>query len=631
MTEGGPFAEEPTLQLGRIGRYRLLKPLGEGAMARVYLAELDALGGFRRKVALKVVRPDYARDEKFVKLLAREAMIGSRLQHPNIVQTLEFNEDAGRHFLALQFVEGETLADLLTKAADEGGAGLPQVLAVESMIQVLKGLGYAHNLTDQDGTPFGIIHRDLKPGNIMLSRHGQVKVMDFGIAKAKVAAASITTVGQVRGTPIYMAPEQVTGKDLDGRTDQFAAATVLYELLTGDQVFVAGNLVMIMQRVARADIGDALEVADSLVPGVGKILGRMWKKAPEDRYPDCDSAADELEKLLLSGATSTRMEAVPAEAAVKRPRARKKGRKKQKAKESGVLGFVSGLLGRKPAPPPKKRRKRKKRPAAGPPAESVSAPIPRPPPPAPPEPPPVAEAAASPVDSAEMVFEDSTFSGSSSMKMQPASGLLDGGPTDEQREQDDVATSPSLASIGAVSPSSEPEAQVLASTDLPSAPSLAALVVDEDEAAPLGDDDGTELPTTAALQPREELLLPPDEAATVREDPEMEEPSTESAIASPKKSLFDPPTSEHFAVSDEAIKDRLAEETRPAPPSGDAPRAPEVEPTDSPDEAPKHEESTVTWSSRPPGLRDSTDKDESDDGEGESAPMDDFFFGDFED
>ncbi len=625
----GPYAEEPTLRLGRIGRYRLLKPLGEGAMARVYLAELDALGGFRRKVALKVVRPDYARDEKFVKLLAREAMIGSRLQHPNIVQTLEFNEDAGRHFLALQFVEGETLADLLSKTADEGGAGLPQVLAVESMIQVLKGLAYAHKLTDQDGTPFGIIHRDLKPGNIMLSRHGQVKVMDFGIAKAKVAAASITTVGQVRGTPIYMAPEQVTGKDLDGRTDQFAAATVLYELLTGNQVFVAANLVMIMQRVARADVGDALEVAEALVPGLGKILGRMWKKLPEDRYPDCDQAATDLEKLLLSGATSTRMEAVAPDAPPKRrPRKKAKGGKK-KAKEGGVLNFMSGLLGRKPPPPPpkKRRKRRKKRPGEATPQESVSAPIPAPAPERPPDPVAAEPTPPAPPDadaSAEMIFEDSTFSGSSSMKMTPASGLLDAGPTEAQREQDAVPTSPSIASIDAVASSDSLGSveAVLASTDLPSAPSLAALVVEEDAAAPLGTDTGSELPTTADLAPREELSDVSGTAATAADD-ETEPPSAASKAA--KKSLFDPPTSEHFALSDEAIRKRLSEETRPAPP----------ETVDSATEPapPEREDTAVTWSSRPPGLRDSSDKDESADGDstdGETAPMDDFFFGDFE-
>jgi serine/threonine protein kinase len=627
MTEG-PFPEEPTVQLERIGRYRLLRPLGEGAMARVYLAELDALGGFRRKVAIKVVRPDYARDEKFVKLLAREAMIGSRLQHPNIVQTLEFNQDAGRHFLALEFVEGETLADLLTKAYKEKGTGLPHVLVIESMIQVLKGLAYSHALTDQDGTPFGIIHRDLKPGNIMLSRHGQVKVMDFGIAKAKVAAANLTTVGQVRGTPIYMAPEQVTGKDLDGRTDQFAAATVLFELLTGEQVFISSNLVVIMQRVARADVGDALERADKEIPGLGPILGRMWSKRPADRYPDCDEAATELETLLLSGATSSeRIQGAPAESTGKRLRARKKKKKekekeKEKAREGRVLNFVTGLLSRKPPPPPpkKKRKRKRRRPEEATQAEAPAAPeIPSPSESVPPEKPgeQVPDPEGTPSVSAAVVFEDSTFSGTSSMKLSPASGLLLDGPAEGQWNQDGVVTNPSLDSIASIDPRlSSPEH--LASTDLPSSPSLAAVVAPKEPAEPeveLPEGDGSELPTTAVLAPREELLsIPPTDAKRPLEEsvPLLEEPP---AV---RKSLFDPPTSEHFSVVEDSTHE-LDEKTRPAssPPADPFPEEPE--------------QGTVTWENRPPGRRDGVEKDEAEglDDE-ESAPMDDFFFGDFD-
>ena len=626
MTEG-PFPEEPAVSLERIGRYRLLSPLGEGAMARVYLAELDALGGFRRKVAIKVVRPEYALDEKFVKLLAREAMIGSRLQHPNIVQTLEFNQDAGRHFLALEFVEGETLADLLTKAYKEKGTGLPHVLVIESMIQVLKGLAYSHSLTDQDGTPFGIIHRDLKPGNIMLSRHGQVKVMDFGIAKAKVAAANLTTVGQVRGTPIYMAPEQVTGKDLDGRTDQFAAATVLFELLTGEQVFVSSNLVVIMQRVARADVGDALERADKEIPGLGPILGRMWSKRPADRYPDCDEAATELETLLLSGATwSQRMQGVPAESTGKRLRARKK---KKKAREGRVLNFVSGLLSRKPPPPPpkKKRKRKRRRPEEATRAELPAAPeILSPSESVPPEKPAeqVPEFEEDPSIGAGVIFEDSTFSGSSSMKLSPAPGLLGDGPIEDQRNQDGVVTNPSLESIASIDPRLS-SAEHLASTDLPSPPSLAAVVAQKEPAEPevdLPEGDGSELPTTAVLAPREELLsIPPtDNMRLPEESVSLPEESVPLLGESPavKKSLFDPPTSEHLSVVEDSTQE-LDEKKRPA-------SSPSADPF--PEE---REQSTGAWENRPPGRRDGVQKDGAKDlDDEESAPLDDFFFGDFD-
>ena len=355
----------------QIGRYRLIKELGEGAMARVYLAELETGIGFKRKVALKVVRPEFSKDKKFVALMSREAMIGSMLQHPNIVQTLEFNEADGRSFLALEFVEGETLGELMDNNEDSDGRGLPLMLALEAMVQVLKGLSYAHNLRSHEGEVMDIVHRDLKPGNIMLSRHGLVKVMDFGIAKAKIASANITTVGQVRGTPIYMAPEQVTGKPLDGRADQFAAGTVLYELLTGKQLFIDNNLIRIMQRVARAEVQEQLGEMRALHPALGPILARMWARDPNDRYPDCEDPARQLEDIVFELKAADRESDSEAEIVQTPPGAA--------ATYDGVLeeegaghgffaavgGFMRRLFGGSPVPAPKKRRKKRKKPRSG--------------------------------------------------------------------------------------------------------------------------------------------------------------------------------------------------------------------------------------------------------------------------
>jgi len=368
----------------RIGRYEIIRPLGEGAMAQVFLAELQTFGGFRRKVALKVVRPEFARDPKFGQLMSREAMIGSLLQHPNVIETLEFNEADGRMFLALEFVEGQTVEDLLKASKDESGAGLPLDLAIEIIVQVLKGLAYAHSLRSAEDEAMGIIHRDLKPGNIMVSRHGVVKVMDFGIAKAKVAAATITAAGQVRGTPIYMAPEQVMGKPLDHRCDQFAAATVLYELVTGEQLFIARNLIEIMRRVSRAEVGDAIGKLNRYHPGLGSIAERMWKPDAEHRWADCDEAAVAIEELLPAvkrriadgEVPLTVDDATPEPEAEPEPvkniaapvdtapqqRQRTSRRRAQKPKESsgGLLGML-GLRKPKEEEPPKRRRRKKRR------------------------------------------------------------------------------------------------------------------------------------------------------------------------------------------------------------------------------------------------------------------------------
>lgn len=335
-------------------------------MASVYLAELQTEIGFKRKVALKVVRSEFAKDRKFVALMAREAMIGSLLQHPNIVQTLEFNEADGRCFLALEYVEGQTLEQLLSKHRKDGGGGLPLAVALEAMVQVLKGLSYAHTLLSPEGEDMGIVHRDLKPANIMLSRHGLVKVMDFGIAKARIASANITTVGQVRGTPIYMAPEQVTGKDLDGRADQFAAATVLYELLTGKQLFTANNLMKIMQQVARAEVDEQLQEIKKLHPGIAPVAARMWSKNTEDRYATCDEPAQILEDIvfeLKAKERATRGTSGTEEAAA-RTDGGDPGPRPGSTLFSALGLLVRNLFGTvkaPPPPPPKKRRRRKRK------------------------------------------------------------------------------------------------------------------------------------------------------------------------------------------------------------------------------------------------------------------------------
>ncbi len=325
--------------------------------------------------------------------MSREAMIGSYLQHPNIVETLEFNEADGRMFLALEFIEGQTVEQLLAQSKERGEKGIPLDLALEIQAQILKGLSYAHNLPSPDtGERMGIIHRDLKPGNIMVSRHGVVKVMDFGIAKAKVAAATITAAGQVRGTPIYMAPEQVMGKPLDARCDQFAAATVLFELVTGEQLFIARNLIEIMRRVSRAEVGDACKKLNRYADGLGDIAGRMWKVEPENRYEDCADAARDLEDLLPAikaalarGESLTPTDDPPASTAeaasgkVKKPNLARLGPAgvdttrdqvlddapadapaKKKKKKRGVLTFL-GLRKAKPEPPPKRKKKRRRK------------------------------------------------------------------------------------------------------------------------------------------------------------------------------------------------------------------------------------------------------------------------------
>ena len=301
----------------QVGPYKVQNLLGSGSMASVYLAEQAGPGGFRKKVALKVVDKQFAQDENFVRLLMREAAIGGMLRHPNIIQTLSFEQYGDLYVLVLEYVEGETVEDLL-KRAGERSEHVPASTALDVVIQACRALDYAHSLRDDEGKPLTIVHRDLKPANLIRSRHGVVKVMDFGIARATASWAALTAQGVIRGTPSYMSPEQVLGRELDGRSDLFTLGAILYELLTTEVLFQGTTMLKVMERVAKVEVGDAFEQAERALAGMGAVLRKLLAPHPDDRYQRASELADELKGLLLgetgvpvaAGPTITRMAAV---------------------------------------------------------------------------------------------------------------------------------------------------------------------------------------------------------------------------------------------------------------------------------------------------------------------------------
>ena len=283
----------------QVGPYRVLKLLGSGSMASVFLAEQAGRGGFRKKLALKIVRPEYADDETFIKLLMREAAIGGLLRHPNIIQTLSFEQYDGRYVLVLEYVSGRTVRQVLRRDRQPKG-GLNASLAIDICVQVCRALDYAHALEDDEQTKLEIIHRDLKPSNLMLSEHGVVKIMDFGIARAAASWALMTSAGVVRGTPAYMSPEQVRGDPLDGRSDLFSLGTIFCELITGRSIFRGGKMVDVMSRVANVDIGDSIQEAEAILPGAQPILEKLLAEDPAARFSRGSEVGAELKELLIS-------------------------------------------------------------------------------------------------------------------------------------------------------------------------------------------------------------------------------------------------------------------------------------------------------------------------------------------
>ncbi len=287
------MTSEPT----HFGKYELLELLGEGGMASVYRAVLSGPGGFRKQVALKQIRPHVASDDKMVQLMFNEARLGGHLRHKNIVEVYDFGQEGETYFLAIEYVDGFTLADLLYRVRDRGRIP-PRIVANVSM-QVCQALAYAHAAVDDQGQPMRLVHRDLKPANVMVRRDGLVKLADFGIAKAETNVTH-TTTGLTRGTPAYMSPEQVTGgksAPLDNRSDLFSLASIITELLTGERAFGEEQMLDLMNRIAAADVAEPLDRVAQVAPAFIPVLRTGFQRLPFDRYEDAAVMGKEIRRL----------------------------------------------------------------------------------------------------------------------------------------------------------------------------------------------------------------------------------------------------------------------------------------------------------------------------------------------
>jgi serine/threonine-protein kinase len=253
--------------LTHIGKYRIERELGRGAMGVVYKA-FDPV--VERAVAIKTIRLDVENAEELVTRLRREAKSVGQLEHQNIVTLYDAGESSGLFYLAMQFIQGETLQDRITR---QKWFTLKEVLEVFE--QVCAGLDYAHQR--------GVIHRDIKPANIMITHDSVIKLTDFGIAK--VAGTGTTSTGMVMGTPSYMSPEQVAGKKVDGRADLFSLGVMLYEMMTGEKPFEGDSIATLLFRISSEPHPDpVLKASDRVGPAVKAIIDKALQKNPDNRY-----------------------------------------------------------------------------------------------------------------------------------------------------------------------------------------------------------------------------------------------------------------------------------------------------------------------------------------------------------
>ena len=277
------------------GRYKIIKRVADGGMAEIFLATQLGREGFAKPVVLKRIHSTIYADPQFRNMFIDEAHISMSLSHSNIAQVLDLGVSAGRYFLALELVDGWDLGRVLHRAA-AAGVRLPRELALHVTAEVCRALAYAHSKTEGD-KPLGIVHRDVSPHNILLSNQGEVKLTDFGIAKA-MNKREHTGTGVVKGKVAFMSPEQAMGKPIDQRSDLFSVGTVLYLMVTRSRPFEGPTDLETLLRVQTGDFRPPQETSPDLPPEVAAVVARAMRKEPAERYQSADEMLGDVERVL---------------------------------------------------------------------------------------------------------------------------------------------------------------------------------------------------------------------------------------------------------------------------------------------------------------------------------------------
>jgi serine/threonine-protein kinase len=293
----GDEKAEDTVALGpkvaEIGRYRLVAELARGGMGIVYLALVRGPGGFNKLFVVKVLKGHLAEDRRLVAMFLEEARLAAKLSHPNVVQTIEVGSDDGRHFIAMEFLDGQSFHRALTRSR-RAGPVMPLEVQLSVLVHLLEGLQYAHTATDFDGTPMSLVHRDVSPQNVFLTYDGQVKVLDFGIAKA-LGSTHDTNTGMLKGKIAYMGPEQAAGEPLDGRADVFSVGVMLWETVVGERMWRTLNDMQILHGLMQGSIPRPSDVKPDVDPRIQSIIVKATAPAAPDRHASAAELQADLE------------------------------------------------------------------------------------------------------------------------------------------------------------------------------------------------------------------------------------------------------------------------------------------------------------------------------------------------
>jgi serine/threonine-protein kinase len=264
-------------------------------MATIHLGRLVGPVGFSRTIAIKTLHPQFAKDPEFVEMFLEEARLASRIQHPNVISTVDVATAEGEVFLVMEYVAGESLAKLVRSALKKGDP-MPVEIAVSVLAGMLHGLHATHEAKNEQLEPMHIVHRDVSPQNVLVGLDGVARIFDFGVAKAAAMRSQSTSDGQMKGKLSYMSPEQLNSRDVDRRTDVFAAGVVAWECLAGRRLFAGSDPGEVLAKVLTLDIPAPIDVLSSVPRALSNTVMRALERSPEQRWQTARDFAIELER-----------------------------------------------------------------------------------------------------------------------------------------------------------------------------------------------------------------------------------------------------------------------------------------------------------------------------------------------
>jgi tRNA A-37 threonylcarbamoyl transferase component Bud32 len=276
-----------------IGPYRLREKIAQGGMAELYKADYLRQDGFRRSMAIKRVLPHLAENQDFINMFIREARLAALLQHPNIVQIFDFGKIQNAYFIAMEYIDGMNLGQIMSRLK----SGLPVDMAIFLATKISLGLEYSHKRKDDEtGQPLGIVHRDISPQNILVSYQGEVKISDFGISKANTEP-SLTLAGVIKGKLSYLSPEQALGQPVDQQSDIYALGLVLYEILTAKRVCHFDSDIEAIRTIPEMVIAPLIDVRPDIPLELSQVIMKSLEKEKSARYRDARELHDDLMRL----------------------------------------------------------------------------------------------------------------------------------------------------------------------------------------------------------------------------------------------------------------------------------------------------------------------------------------------